>query len=256
MNARTKENEMKRIQILLALCAAVAEAGVLTPATVTGSMFFDTTPPPRVDFSGFGTYTQTGPGGMLQFSSMGAPIPAVYAEVGVSRKHYGRSSGVLSYEMEVLGPSGDVAVEALVTGGISASTGVDEKGTNFAVSAVMSMRNMTMGRTVLKGEGASAMDNSGSYRDSFALTRKLMLTVGHVYRIDLVADAAAAAGSGATAEGMAWIYPMFRLGEGSMHSFAFSRGIGNGDDVATPEPGAMGLMGLGVFAIWGWKRRG
>ncbi len=248
---------MKRIQILLALCAAVAEAGVLTPATVTGSMFFDSTPPPRVDFNGFGTYTQTGPGGRLQFSSIATPMPAVFAEVEVGRKYYGRSSGVLSFEMEVLGPSGDVAVEALVTGGISASTGVDEKGTNFAVSAVMSMRNMTMGRTLLKGEGASAASKSGSYRDSFELTRKLLLTVGHVYRIDLVADAAAAAGSGGAAEGLAWIYPMFRFGAGagSGYSFAFSQGIGNGDDVATPEPGAMGLMGLGVFAIWGWKRR-
>ncbi|MBL8176063.1 MAG: PEP-CTERM sorting domain-containing protein [Bryobacterales bacterium] len=248
---------MKRIHIMMLLCAAAAKGGVLAPATVTGSVFFNLEPPPRIDFSGFGTHRQTGPGGMVQFSSIGMPMPAVMAEVDVKTLNYGRSSGVLSYDMEILGPAGDVSVEAVVTGAISASTGVNEKGTGFAVTAALAMFDKSRGKTVIKGDGISMKKSEGSHRDSFALTRQMMLSVGRVYRIDLRADAAVAAGTGAEGSGMAFLYPMFRFGSGagSGYSFAFSSGIGNGDDVATPEPGAMGLMSLGVFAIWGWKRR-
>ena len=58
---------------LLLLGLGQATAATLDPANISGTVFFNISPPARLDFNTFGTFPQTGPGGFLQFTASGTP---------------------------------------------------------------------------------------------------------------------------------------------------------------------------------------
>jgi len=228
-----------------------AEGAVLAPASVSGSVFFNFTPPPRIDFSAFGTFSQSGPGGMVQFSSMATPAPSLKAGVEVNSGYYGRSSGMLVYEMQITGPGGSVPVNVQVAGSAAGSSITTHAFASFALKALWSLESVSGGQLLVSGEGINTASLQGSYSESFSKTHELMLTAGHIYRITMVADAGAAAGVGLSASGSAYIDPIFSFGAGvgSEYSFAFSEGIGNAAGTETPEPGAMGMIAVGACVL-------
>ncbi len=242
--------------LCLWLWGGTAAAAMLAPASISGTVLFNLSPPPRIDFNNFGTHALTGPGGLVQFHSAPAPFPALMAEAEVVTGYYARSSGMLSYQMEIVGPNGDVPVDALVSGYIAGSIGLGERAASLVLASLWSLENLNTGIMLVKQEGVSVVATAGSRRESFSSTRQFMLTAGHVYRISLLADAGVAAGTGLAGGGTAVIYPIFRFaaGAGDGYRFAFSEGIGNGD-AATPEPSTMGLMAAGASLLSLLRRR-
>jgi len=62
---------------LLLLGLGQATAATPDPANISGTVFFNIAPPARLDFNTFGTFSQTGPGGFLQFTASGNRYRAV-----------------------------------------------------------------------------------------------------------------------------------------------------------------------------------
>src|SRR4051812_1109615 len=97
------------------LCAALllsvlpAKADTLAAPVVSGTEFFNLTPPEALNFNTFGTFPLTDPGGELTFTASALPSPLLSAQALISANFTGRSSGILTYEMEVLGPAGNVS---------------------------------------------------------------------------------------------------------------------------------------------------
>lgn len=241
----------------LALWGGRADAGVLAPAAVAGSVFFNLSPPPAINFGELGTFSISGPGGMVQFTSTAAPTPALWADVDVNSNFFGRSSGMLVYQMQILGPGGTVPVSVQVAGSASGESVTGDVFAGFALKSAWRLEDLSAAALLVNDEGIITPGLQGSFSETFAKTYELLLTVGHIYRITLVADVGAAAGSGETAFGSAFIDPLFTFGPGvgPEFSFDFSEGIGNAAGAATPEPGWMGVMGLMVVTVIGVKKR-
>jgi len=241
--------------LLLFGLGSTAQAA-LDPALVSGSVFFDFSPPDRLNFNTFGTHPLTGPGGSVSFSALAQPGPYLSGEVSVSQGFTGRSSGTLLYALQVLGLAGDVSVLVDVFGRASASSTTTDPFAGFAMKAQWRLEDVTLGLQPVFEEGINTPALQGSFDDSFGHTVELELTAGHLYRVTLVADAFAAAGStGVGAFASAFIDPAFRFGPGvgSEYSIVLSEGIGNVAPV--PEPSAVVLAAAGIVAL-GLRRAG
>ena len=96
---------------------------------------------------------------------------------------------------------------------------------------------------------------SGIFNQNFGHTVNFTLSANQVYKVTMVADAFAAAGSSGTlAFASAFIDPIFSFGPGvgPEYSFLLSDGIGNGAPI--PEPSAFVLLITGTLALVGLFR--
>jgi hypothetical protein len=247
---------------LLLLGFSQATAGTLDPANVSGSIFFNISPPARLDFNTFETFAQTGPGGFVQFTASGIPGPFLSGEATISKDFTGRASGSLIYSIEILGPAGNVPVLIDVSGGASGSSTANDPFAAFALKSLWRLEDVNLGLQTVFSEGIDTGQLSGIFNESFSHTVDLTLTANHVYRVTMVADAFAAAGSsGTSAFATAFIDPRFSFGSGvgREYSFLLSDGIGNSALVAEPSSFVLliaGMLTLGLFRKpTMWSRR-
>ena len=174
---------------------AQANASTLSPAAISGTVFFNLSPPPRIDFTTFGTFTLPGPGGIVQSTATGMPGPILSGEASITQNFTGRASGILLYEMEILGPAGPVPVLIDVSGGASGSSVTNDLFAAFALKSFWSLEDVNLGLQSVFSEGINTGQLTGSFSQNFSHTVDLTLTAGHVYRVTMIADAFAAAGS-------------------------------------------------------------
>ncbi|MGE0386283.1 MAG: hypothetical protein AB7Q97_16270 [Gammaproteobacteria bacterium] len=216
-----------------------AYASTLAPAGVAAQVLFNF--PPGINIGTFGTFPLSGPGGFLQFSSVGEPGPFAAAEAHVAPGFFGRSSGQIIYSMEILGPPGEVPVSVAVAGGASGSSST-QPFTSFALKALWRIDDVNLGLAQVFAEGIETPALQGSFSESFGHSVDLMLTAGHIYRVTLTADAAAGAvDSDSQTFAAAFIDPVFSFGPGigPEYTFHFSEGIGNSP---VPLPGTLLLI--------------
>jgi len=240
---------------LTAVCALFllglgqATAAVLDPANVSGTVFFNISPPARIDFNNFGTFPLTGPQGSLQFTASGTPAPSLSGQATVTENFTGRVSGILIYAIEILGPAGDVPVSIDVSGGATGSSVINDLFAAFAMKSLWSLEDVSLGLQPVFSEGIDTGQLSGRFSQNFSHTVDLTLTANHVYRVTMIADAFAAAGSGASASATTFIDPIFSFGAGvgPEYSFLLSEGIGNSAPV--PEPTTVALLIAGVLGL-------
>ena len=241
---------------LTGLCALLlvglgqATAAVLDPANISGTVFFNISPPARLDFNTFGTFPQTGPGGFLQFTASGTPGPFLSGEATISKNFTGRVSGILVYGIEILGPAGTVPVAVDVSGGASGSSVANDPFAAFAMKSLWSLEGPNLGPQGIFSEGIDTGQLSGIFNQNFGHTVNLTLSANQVYKVTMVADAFAAAGSSGTlAFASAFIDPIFSFGPGvgPEYSFLLSDGIGNSAPI--PEPGSLVFLLAGMFAL-------
>jgi hypothetical protein len=234
--------------LLLSLSQTTAAAP--DPANISGSIFFNVPPPARLDFNTFQTFSQTGPGGFLQFTASGIPGPFLSGEAKISKNFTGHVSGILVYGIEVVGPAGDVAVSVDVSGGASASSVANDPFAAFAMKSLWSLEGPNLGPQGIFSEGIDTGQLSGIFNQSFGHTLDFTLSANHVYKVTMIADAFAAAGSSGTlAFATAFIDPIFSFGPGvgPEYSFLLSDGIGNSAPV--PEPASVVLLVVGTLAF-------
>src|SRR6185436_20220405 len=142
---RTRTGRRVPHTVLTAVCALFllglgqATAAVLDPANVSGTVFFNISPPARIDFNNFGTFPLTGPQGSLQFTASGTPAPSLSGQATVTENFTGRVSGILIYAIEILGPAGDVPVSIDVSGGATGSSVINDLFAAFAMKSLWSL---------------------------------------------------------------------------------------------------------------------
>ncbi len=237
---------------LLLLGLGQATATPLDPANISGTILFNIPPPARLDFNTFGTFPQTGPGGFLQFTASGTPGPFLSGEATISENFTGRATGILVYGIEILGPAGNVPVLVDVSGGASGSSVANDPFAAFAMKSLWSLEGPNLGPQGIFSEGIDTGQLSGIFNQNFGHTVNLTLSANHVYKVTMVADAFAAAGSSGTlAFATAFIDPIFSFGPGvgPEYSLLLSDGIGNSAPVPVPEPGSLVLLIVGMFAL-------
>jgi len=109
-------------------------------------------PPVGIQVTTFGTFPLSGATGDLQFTAAGTPSPFLSADATMVPFFFGSSSGILAYQMEVLGPAGDVPVSITVAGGVSGSSELSS-GDPFAGFAMTALwRFETLGGVPLVAE--------------------------------------------------------------------------------------------------------
>src|SRR4051794_5770437 len=136
VGGRNRGRAVAGVCAFLVLGIGYAKASTLNPAVVSGSVFFNFSPPPGINFSTFGTFSQTGPGGFVQATASGTPSPFLSGEATVSTGFTGRASGILIYEIEVVGPAGVVDVPVTVSGGAAGSSSAVDPFAGFALKAL------------------------------------------------------------------------------------------------------------------------
>jgi hypothetical protein len=229
--------------VLLFLWMGGVQATPLAPPGVAGQVLFSN-PPVGIQVNAFGTFPLSGPNGSLQFTAAGTPAPFLSADATMVPFFFGRASGTLVYQMEVLGPAGDVPVSVTVSGGVSGSSQL-LSGDTFAGFAMTSLWRFDTigGTTIIPEEGINTPSLTGSFSQSFGQTHELMLTANQVYKVTTTVSAGARAGSAS-----AFIDPIFSFGPGAgqEYSFNFSDGIGN---APIPEPGTNLLLSAGLLVV-------
>ena len=237
--------------ILLLSCSAV-HASTLPLYSVVGDVSFNLSPPNRLSPHDFGTFSLSDTRfGSVSLVAAGMPAPAMTAEARIGPNDlpsiFGRADGLLTYALEIIGPSGPVPVLIDVAGSAS---GFSDDGASFAVE---SRWDLLDGDVVLAGDDIRSGQLSGRFNQGFGRRVGLTLAANHLYSVFLLADAAAAATlEGSQSSALAIIDPVFTLGPGvdpSLYAFSFSDGIGNGAPVpaAVPEPGTLALLGAGLL---------
>lgn len=239
---------------VFSLLGCSVSAATLAPASVAAQVFFNRSPPDGLSISDFGSFPLSGPGGSLRFDSGGMPSAFARAEARAAPGFFGRSSGQLVFDMEILGEAGEVPVQVAVAGGATGSSS-NQPFTGFALKALWRIDDVNLGLTPVFGEGIDTAALQGSFSDSFSHTVDLTLTAGHVYRITLMADAGAGAVDSASETiATAFIDPVFTFGAGvgAEYSFRFSDGIGNSP---IPVPGSLALFAPALLALTSRSRR-
>jgi hypothetical protein len=234
--------------LVLFLGIGSSHAAPLAPAGVAGQVLFNN-PPAGIQVTTFGTFPLSGPNGSLQFTASGTPAPLLSADASMVPFFFGSASGTLIYQMEVLGPAGDVPVSITASGGVSGSSQLLSGDTfaGFAMKSVWRFETIS-GMPLIPEEGISTPSLTGSFSQSFAETHDLMLTANQVYRVTMTVSAGARAASAT-----AFIDPIFSFGPGAgqAYSFNFSDGIGN---APIPEPKTNLLLSAGLLLVWALSR--
>ena len=187
---RSRTDRRVRHTVLTGACALFllglgqATAATLDPANISGSIFFNISPPARLDFNTFGTFPQTGPGGFLQFTASGTPAPFLSGEATISKNFTGRVSGILVYGIEILGPAGNVPVSVDVSGGASGSSVTNDPFAAFAMKSLWSLEGPNLGLQGIFSEGIDTGQLSGIFNQNFSHTVNLTLSANHVYQGD------------------------------------------------------------------------
>jgi hypothetical protein len=244
---------------LAPLSSFPAAAALLDSPHVIADLVLNLGQPDRFSTNRFGTFMLVSTGlGAVSVNAIGAPFPSVAASADIGPNTntpsiFGRGAEVLTYAFEILGPAGPVPVQIDVMGAASASA---TSGASYALQATWDLLD---GGTSLAGDAIRSGQQSGSFSQHFDHTVALMLLANHVYGVQLVADAAAAAtvaGSHAVAD--AFVDPIFSFETGvdtQRYSFHFSEGIGNTRPAAIPAPGVLCLMSIGLLILFGARRR-
>jgi hypothetical protein len=235
--------------VVLSLGMGSAQATPLAPAGVAGQLLFSN-PPAGTQVSTFGTFPLSGPNGSLQFTASGTPVPLLSASATMVPFFFGSSSGTLVYQMEVLGPAGDVPVSVTASGGVSGASQLSsgDMFAGFAMTSVWRFETIS-GVPIVPEEGIRTPALTGSFSQSFAEVHDLMLAANQVYRVTMLVNVGARAGSAT-----AFIDPVFSFGPsaGQAYSFNFSDGIGN---APIPEPKTYLLLSAGLLVLLALSRR-
>lgn len=251
---------MSRLQVLLAVfvlgvSASAAEATPLPPYSVVGDLLFNTSPPDRIFPNDFGSFSLNG-SGAVSLVAAGVPSPSLLAEATVESdlvpSVFGRADALLTYAMEIVGPSAVVPIVIDVSGFAS---GFSDAGGSFAVETRW---NLFDGSVALAGDDIRSGQLSGRFSQGFNRTIDLMLASNQLYTVFMLADAAAAASiEGSQATARAFIDPIFSFGAGvdPQYAFVFSDGIGNTAPTAVPEPGTLALTSTSLLVAGCWRRR-
>lgn len=229
-----------------------ANAVPLKPPSVAAQLLF-ANPFEGRNIDTLGTFSLSRATGSLKFTSSGTPSPSLLAEATLSPFFFGRSSGLLSYEVEILGPAGDVPVTITANGSV---TGTSEDLTvdtfaGFAMKSVWNFEALNLGPIILE-EGIATQALTGSFSQSWSHTHDLNLTTNTVYKVTMIADAGVRAGSAA-----AFVDPIFSFGpnvDTTLYDFRFSDGIGNSPSTVS-APGGLELMSLGMAMVFAMARR-
>jgi hypothetical protein len=247
-----------RISVAAALLLGVsAPLAALPSRTVIGGVFFNLSPPapPAINLTDFGSAALSDPSfGALSLTAAGTPAPVItaVAELGPSSIGviFGRSTAVVTYALEILGPAGTVPVLIDVAGAGVASAGT---GASFVVQSSWDLLD---GDASLAGDHIASGQLSGTFAQSFDHTVALTLATNHTYTVFMLTDAEAAATAvGSHSQANAFIDPQFAFGLGvdaHLYAFNFSDGIGNVS--AVPEPAPLALLLAGLAAIAGFTR--
>lgn len=200
--------------------------------------------------------------GTLQFSSTGAPLPALTATADLNPVGTGSGvvDGFLRYTFEILGPTDCVGADCFVpvfanaTGHVS---GFAEPGNAFESIARWALRNTS--EIDLAGNALHISSAGGIVEDTLDETHSLMLRTNTEYRVVMVVLARAGGlVPGALSEAQAFIDPLFSFGAGvdpALYSFHFADGIGNSRPFAAPEPGAPALAATALVVLAALARR-
>lgn len=230
----------------LAICSA--QATTLAPAVVAGQVAF-ANPPAGIQVSTFGTFPLSGPNGVLQFTASGTPVPLLTADATMAPFFFGSASGTLEYQMEVVGPDGDVPVSITVTGGVSGTSQLSSGDAFAGFAMTISSRFETIsGTPLIPEEGISTGSQTGSFNQGLGATHDLMLAANQVYKVTMLVNVGARAASAT-----AFIDPIFTFGPGvgQEYSFNFSDGIGN---APIPEPETYLLLSAGLLVVLALSR--
>lgn len=234
---------LARASLISCLGLGGAQATALAPAAVSGQVLF-ANPPAGIQVSGFGTFPLSGPSGALRFMATGTPVPLLSADATMAPFFFGSASGTLVYQLEVVGPPGDVPVSMQLSGGVSGAT-LAASGDDFAgYSATIASRIETLAGVPLVPEDTiSTGVLTGSFEQVLDATRDLTLQTSQVYRITMLVNVGARA-----AAATAFIDPIFRFGPavGPEYAFNLSDGIGN---APVPEPRTPLLMAAGLLLL-------
>jgi hypothetical protein len=241
-----------RFLIALALVATLgaASAQPLPPASAERSALFNLGA--RVDLAGFGTLPLSDPRfGAIFVGVAGDPALSASSDIGpnTTASVFGRGSALLSYQLMVVGPQGQVPVLLDVRGSAAGSATV---GASIAVESFWSIffdvNNPLAGDDVRSGQIFG-----GGFEQSFGRTVELTLVANLPYTISMLADAqAAATDTGSRASASAFVDPVVSLGAGvdpALYSLAFSAGILNTAPV--PEPASALALLLGLLLLGG-----
>jgi len=139
-----------------------------------------------------------------------------------------------------------------VSGGASASSVANDLFAGFAMKSLWRLEDANLGLQTVFSEGIDTGQLSGIFNESFGQTVALTLTANHVYRVTMVADAFAAAGSsGTSAFATAFIDPIFSFAPGVRpeYSFLLSEGVGNSAATSVPEPNSFALLITCLIAL-------
>ena len=236
--------------VFLFLGMGNARAQALEPAGVAGQVLFSN-PPVGIQVNSFGTFPLSQPTGSLQLTVSGTPSPFLAADATMVPFFFGSSSGTLVYQMQVVGPAGDVPVSITASGGVSGTSELSSGDTfaGFSMKAVWSFQTIS-GVPLIVEEGIATPALTGSFSESFHETHDLMLTANQVYKVTMTVLVGARGGSA-----HAFVDPIFSFGPGigEEYSFFFSAGIGNVAPV--PEPETYLLMSVGLLVMLALSRR-
>ena len=239
----------------LTLGPGIAVASPPPAALVSGDLFFNFSPPARLQPTDFGTFSLSDPRfGSLSIASIASPFPSASANavIGINplfASIFGRSVDVLVYSFELVGPAGMVPVLIDVAG---AASGSATRGASFAVESRWNL--FDRGHVSLASDDIRSGQLTGDFSQSFNRTVSLALAANQVYSVELFADAASAATDvGSNSIASAFVDPIFSFGPGvdpASYVFNFSAGIGNTRPATgVPEPGTLALLVAGLLGL-------